>query len=259
MEQLDFVYAGDCLDFMDRLYSEQGACLDLIFADPPYNLAKNYTNYEDTLHDQTYLDWCNSWLERCVKLLKPTGTLFVLNLPKWTTHHAVLLNKHLYFRHWIVWDALSEPRGKIMPAHYSLLYYTASATQFTYNAPDSIYTFDQCLRTKCVTGSKRELAPKTEVSDIWYDVHRIKHKRDRDHHPCQLPEKLMERVISIASNEGDVVFDPFTGTGTTLVVAKRLGRHYLGAELDDSYKAIADAKLADVFAKRSSISKKVGK
>lgn len=256
METKDFIHLGDCIDVMDGLYQEHGAFIDLIFADPPYNLDKAYGQYDDARRDREYLSWCNRWLEGCRKLLKPTGTLFVLNLPKWTTHHAVFLNEYFYLRHWLVWDALSEPRGKVMPAHYGLLYYTASLNDFTFNAPMPIELADQCLRPKCIAKrtSHRQMQ---EVSDIWYDVHRIKHKRDRDAHPCQLPEKLLERVIGIASNPHDIVFDPFMGTATTAVVAKRMGRHYLGAEIDPSYKEIAERRLQNVFSKRPPVPKHI--
>src|SRR5438093_132907 len=119
---LDKVYQGDCIEVMDQLIASHGPCVDVVFADPPYNLEKSYKGYEDDRKDKEYIQWCNEWLLRCVQFLKPHGTLFVLNLPKWTTHHAVFLNSHLHFQNWIVWDALSDPRGKIMPAHYGLLH-----------------------------------------------------------------------------------------------------------------------------------------
>lgn len=129
-----------------------------------------------------------------------------------------------------------------MPAHYGLLLYTNHPTKFTYNQMPSIPKMDQCLRPKCITGRPPD-APREELSDIWYDVHRIKHKRDRDEHPCQLPVKLLERIIQLSSNPGDTVLDPFLGTGTTAVVAKKLGRHYVGLDIDPKYREIAEAKL----------------
>ena len=88
---------------------------------------------------------------------------------------------------------------------------------------------------------KHVVAP---LSDIWWDIHRIRHKRDRDAHPCQLPVKLLERIISIASSPGDVVLDGFAGTGSALVASKSLGRRYVGIEIDPKYVGIAEKKLA---------------
>ena len=119
------IYLGDSIEIMEQWVEKYpDGCFDLIFADPPYNLDKEYSNYNDKEIDLDYINWCNDWLKLCAKLLKPNGNLLVLNLPKWSVYHATLLNKELYFKDWIVWDALSNPRGKIMPAHYALLHYT---------------------------------------------------------------------------------------------------------------------------------------
>jgi site-specific DNA-methyltransferase (adenine-specific) len=81
------------------------------------------------------------------------------------------------------------------------------------------------------------------MSDIWFNVHRIKHRRDRDYHPCQLPEKLMDRIIRLTTDPGDKVFDPFAGVGTTALIAKRLGRDFATCELDPTYVQIANEKI----------------
>jgi hypothetical protein len=87
---------------------------------------------------------------------------------------------------------------------------------------------------------------KVELSDLWYDIHRIRHKRDRDAHPCQLPDKLMERIIKLATRPGDVVFDPFCGAGTTAIAAMKLGRKFVVIDVDEKYVEITKRKLADM-------------
>jgi DNA modification methylase len=253
----DEVHLGDCVSFLEGVAKRHPeGVFDLAFADPPYNLAKSYDNYDDTLADQHYLDWCNQWLDGMARTLKPGGSLFVLNLPKWAMHHAVYLNARLEFRHWIAWDALSDPRGKILPAHYALLYYTKPGGKpvFNYSAVgaknkgDSVLPPDSlkyCLRAACV--KTRKLLgddDKVELSDIWFDIHRIRHKRDRDAHPCQLPEKLMERIIRLTTNRGELVFDPFCGAGTMAIAAVKLGRHFVTTERDPDYVRITKEKLA---------------
>jgi site-specific DNA-methyltransferase (adenine-specific) len=84
------------------------------------------------------------------------------------------------------------------------------------------------------------------VSDVWTDIHRIRHKIRRDEHPCQLPEPLLERLILMCTDEGDIVLDPFVGTGTTAVAAKKLGRRFIAIDLDPKYVAIAQRKLERV-------------
>ena len=155
------------------------------------------------------------------------------------------LNQHLDFQRWIAWDALSDPRGKLMPAHYALLWYTKPGAPPVVNDLPEIDAPDYCLRAGCI--QKRKAAGddrQVPLTDIWWDIHRIRHKRDRDHHPCQLPEKLLERIIRLTTEPGHVVFDPFGGTGTTGLVAKRLGRHFVLTELDPTYVKIARARLA---------------
>jgi site-specific DNA-methyltransferase (adenine-specific) len=255
--ETDRVFQGDCVAFLKRVKTlHPEGVFDLAFADPPYNLEKKYDSYADALAEQHYLEWCNAWLDGMAQTLKPGGSLLVLNLPKWAIHHATFLSGRLEFRHWIVWDALSDPRGKLMPAHYALLYFTKPGGRPVFNyspvgapARESLVGPPEspkyCLRAKCIM--ERKLVgddEKVELSDIWVDIHRIKHKRDRDSHPCQLPEKLLERIILLTTRHGGVVFDPFCGAGTTAIAAAKLGRKFVVTDLDPNYVRITNEKLA---------------
>lgn len=258
-ELCDIIHCGDALDVL-KLYPDNS--IDLLFADPPYNLNKAYSMYEDGEADSRYIDWCNQWLGEYTRVMKPTGSLFILNLPRWSMHHAAFLSGRLFFQNWIVWNALSEPRGKLMPAHYGLLFYTKHPSDFTFNYKEveTLNARDYCLRASCIR--KRKMAgddAKESLTDFWWDVHRIKHPRDRDYHPCQLPDGLMERIIRLSSNPGEVVLDALCGTGTAPVTAARLGRHYVGIDLDRAYVEITKEKLASVercgIVQRTSIQK----
>jgi len=251
--KLDSVLATDCVKYMESLLPEyENKAFDLIFADPPYNLDKMYADYKDAHAGEDYLAWCDKWLELCARLLKPGGTLFALNLPKWALHHARTLDKFLDFRHWIVWQALAEPRGKIMPAHYALLYYTKPGLPpvFNYrtdsrNCVGPLDSPEYCLRATCIKKRKgKGDDKKVPLTDIWSDIYRIRHKKDRDYHPCQLPEKLMERIIMLASDPGQTVFDPLCGVGTTAIASKRLGRHFVTTDIDPAYVEITKQKLS---------------
>jgi site-specific DNA-methyltransferase (adenine-specific) len=143
-----------------------------------------------------------------------------------------------------------------MPAHYALLWFTKPGAKpiCNYSAlgsrarPDFVVPPDApkyCLRSACIRNRKAlGHDEKVELTDVWWDVHRIKHKRDRDAHPCQLPEKLMERIIKLVTRPGDVVFDPFCGAGTTAIAAAKLGRKYVMTEVDPHYVRITNEKLA---------------
>ncbi len=243
---LDVVHCGDAVEVLLK-YPDNS--VDLAFADPPYNLEKAYSTYHDEKEDERYIEWCNAWLTEYIRVLKPTGSLYLVNLPKWAVHHAAFLNERLHFQNWIAWDAISEPRGKIMPAHYALLFYTKHPTDFTFNY-DEVSPIDApslCLRPCCVKERKEQgIDPKVPLTDIWWDVHRIRHKKDRDSHPCQLPEKLLERIVRLSSDEGDIVLDALCGTGTTAVVASKLGRRFVAADIDRRYVEMTRKKIAEL-------------
>ncbi len=253
------VHHGDAVKILQQ-YPDNS--IDLVFADPPYNLDKAYHVYDDERADKEYVKWCNAWLREYARVLKPTGSLYVLNLPRWTMYHAAFLNQHLHFQNWIVWDAMSEPRGKLMPAHYGLLFYTKHPTDFTFNY-DKVGQLDAryyCLRSSCIRKRKAEgVDDKMPLTDIWWDIHRIKHRRDRDSHPCQLPDALMERIIRLSTNEGDVVLDALCGAGTTPVAAVKLGRRYVAIDVDEKYVRMTRRKIAEVerkgYVERESVHK----
>ncbi|MBI5222820.1 site-specific DNA-methyltransferase [Candidatus Micrarchaeota archaeon] len=246
----DKIIHADSLKLMQEI-SEQHpkGVFDLVFADPPYNLSKNYSEYADAQPDKDYIDWCNSWLGLMCKILKPGGSLFVLNIPKWARYHAEFLNKEMSLKNWIAWDALSSPAGKLMPAHYALLYYTkpGGSNGSNYDRLPLIDSRQYCLRSSCI--KKRKLKDdnkKERITDIWHDIHRIKHKRDRDTHPCQLPIKLMNRIIELATNEGDWVFDPFGGAGTTAISARICKRHFVISDIDKNYVEVSKKNLEKI-------------
>ncbi|MFV0419872.1 MAG: DNA-methyltransferase [Dysgonomonas sp.] len=237
---------GSCTEYLKRLKRENpNGIFNLAFADPPYNLSKNYSKYDDALADKEYISWCNEWLEGMYENLKPGGALLVLNIPKWAISHFSFLSKKMIFKNWIVWDALSTPSGKLLPAHYSLLYFIKPGGTPTVNLKSDNNITDRlyCLRDSCIKKRIKKDIVQEELFDIWHDIYRIKHKKDRDHHPCQLPTKLMERIIRIFSNEDDLVFDPFGGAGTTAIAAKLLNRDYIITEIDEKYVEIAHKNL----------------
>lgn len=185
-----------------------------------------------------------------VRITKPTGSIFVHNVPKWLTYYACILNDVAYFRHWIAWDAMSNPLGKtLLPAHYGVLFYTKKPQGYKFyeiRAPHKRCR-DCGSYLKDYGGKKDQMHPfGALVSDVWADIHRIRHSVRRDEHPCQLPIPLLERIVLMSTDPGDVVFDPFIGTGTTAIAAKTLGRHFVGIDLDPQYVGIATEKLEKV-------------
>ena len=241
------IHHGDCLKLFQNIPDDS---VDMTFADPPFNLKKKYTTYQDSLEFQQYIKWCEQWITEMVRVTKPTGSIFVHNIPKWLTYYATHLNKIANFKHWISWDAPTAPMGKsLQPNHYGILFYTKKPKE------SKIYELryphkrerKQGFLAKDYGGKKYLLHPFGPlVSDVWTDIHRVKHSNKRDIHPCQLPIHLLDRLILMTTNENDIVLDPFSGTGTTAISAKRLGRKYIGFELDKQYLEISNSKLNNI-------------
>lgn len=261
-ELIDKLHKAPCLDVLKAIPSET---VDLAFADPPFNLTKNYNGYSDDRADKDYIGWCKRWLVEYERVLKPGGAIFILNLPRWSVRLADFLTRtnNLYLQNWIVWNALPEPKGVLMPAHYSLLYFTKGerAARFNYCSMENGWEpFDEavfppdrpdvCQRRACVR--RRRASGKTwrgELTDIWHDIHRerrpIKGEIHKKAHPCETPERFLDRIVRLATNPGDVVLDAFAGTGTTAFVARRLDRRFIAIEQDDNYHQVAGRRLSE--------------
>lgn len=238
------VIHGDCLEVMQTIPDDS---VDITFADPPFNLKKKYNGYKDNKEFDTYLEWCKQWIHEMVRITKPTGSIFVHNIPKWLTYYAYFLNETAYFKHWITWDAPTSPMGKsLQPSHYGILYYVKDPKKS--NCYEIRYPHKRCRKCKYLLkdygGKKDGLHPFGPlVSDVWTDIHRIKHNKYRDEHPCQLPIHLLERIILMSTDANNIVVDPFVGTGTTVIAAKRLGRRFIGIDIDEKYVTITKSKL----------------
>ena len=236
------IIKGDCLSVLKKIPDNS---VDMTFADPPFNLKKKYGNYKDSKETVDYLNWCNRWISEMVRVTKPTGSIFVHNIPRWLTYYAEHLNKIAHFRHWIAWDSGGAPLGKtLLPNHYGILYYTKSVSYKNFKFYDIRYPHPKCRVCKEFLkdyGGKKDQAHDLGplLSDVWNDIHRIRHKKRRDQHPCQLSIPLLERLILMTTDAGDIVLDPFIGTGTTAVAAKQMGRKYIGIDIDPDYVNIA--------------------
>jgi len=240
------IIQGDCLKIMKTIPDE---CIDVTFADPPFNLKKIYNNYNDKRSTEEYLAWCKEWLREMVRVTKPTGSIFVHNIPRWLIYFASYLNEIAIFRHWIAWDAMGVPLGKtLLPNHYGILYYVKTKNYKFYDIRGFHKRCRVCNYILKDYGGKKdqmhEFGP--IVSDVWTDIHRIRHKKRRDDHPCQLPVHLLERLILMSSDAGDIVLDPFVGTGTTAIAAKRLGRRFIGIDIDPKYIDMTKVKLKEI-------------
>lgn len=233
--KLGKLYRGDCYEL---LLSMENDSVDLIFADPPFNLDKLYpSEMNDSIKTEKYINWCQEWIKECCRVLKPGGAIFLWNLPKWNASLTSFLEGMLTFRHWIGVDIkYSLPiKGRLYPSHYSLLYYIKG------DKPNKLQAdrlpMDVCPKCfheiKDYGGYKHKMNPLgINLTDIWNDISPVRHaKYKRRKGSNELSLKLLDRIIEMASNEGDIVFDPFGGSGTTYMAAELKNRKWIGCEL----------------------------
>ena len=230
------LYHGDCIEIMRSLPDES---VDMVFADPPFNLGKAYgSGIEDSFTVSKYINWTYEWLDECVRILKPGGRIFVYNLPKWCVYIASHLGESLTFWAWIAVDMkFGLPiKGRLYPSHYGLVAFVKGTKAAAFN--NQRIPLQVCRycggEVKDYGGYKNKMNPLgVNVSDVWTDIYPVRHKNDKNRKYNELSVKLLNRVISMATNEGDIVFDPFGGSGTTYVVAQLLNRKWMGCELND--------------------------
>jgi site-specific DNA-methyltransferase (adenine-specific) len=252
---------GDVLEELRKLPDNS---VDFAFADPPYNLKKKYNSYSDDLSITEYFGWCDEWISELARTLRPGRTCAILNIPLWAIRHFLHMEKILQFQNWIAWDALSFPVRQVMPAHYGIICFSkgpsrplpglvGNAGEFL--APNSSKTFQPleplaewyCLRSQCVrTRQMMNVNDRGPLTDLWWDIHRLKHNSRRVDHPCQLPPQLMYRLISIFTEPEEVVLDCFNGAGTTTLTTHQLNRQYIGIELSEKYHEITQSRHCEI-------------
>ncbi|TQR95529.1 DNA-methyltransferase [Paenibacillus ottowii] len=228
------LYNGDCLELFKLV---PGESVDTVFADPPFNLDKEYDEgVTDKNSFSGYLDWYYKWIDECIRVLKPGGSLFIYNIPKWNTYLSEYLSRKLNFRNWITVDMkFGLPiQNRLYPANYSLLYYVKGEKPNSFNVQRiPLQTCPHCGREiKDYGGYKNKMNPNgVTLSDVWSDIYPVRHSSSKSRKFNELSVKLLDRVISMSTNEGDVVLDPFGGSGTTFAVSELLGRKWIGFEL----------------------------
>ena len=248
----DRILRGDCVE---QLKSLPTASVDLVFADPPYNLQlEGALNRPDqSLVDAVDDDWdkfssfadydafTKAWLTEVQRVMKPNATLWVIG-----SYHNIFrvgaIMQDLGF--WILNDVIWR-KANPMPNFRGRRFTNAHETMIwaSRNAASKSYTFHY--------DALKAANEDTQVRSDWYlplctGGERLKDSKGSKVHPTQKPEQLLARVILSSSNPGDVILDPFFGTGTTGATAKRLGRHFIGIERDDSYAKAAEARIAKV-------------
>lgn len=242
------IITGDCIEIMDGLDSNS---FDLIFADPPYNIGVDYGDgYGADMRElDDYVEWTEAWMSECEKLLTYYGSLWILINTKYShvVEHAI--TKGFLERNKIIWrETFNQYTESNFANGYRNLYYVTKNDCIFYWFPDAI----RIPSKRNESGDKRG-NPKGRVPDNVWDVHRLNGNDPErvDWHPCQLRQWPLERIMKAclppSSEQVCNVLDPFCGSGTTGIVAKKLGHNFVGIEKNPEYASKAEQRI-DAYA-----------
>jgi DNA methylase len=251
------LFKGDCLRILPSI---AGGAIDMVFADPPFNLGKEYgRSVNDRRADHEYLEWCEGWIDECIRVLKPGGSLFLYNIPKWNIRLAnLLLDRKMQFRDWIAVDiklGLPIP-GRLYPSHYSLLYFTKGKHKTFHNIRVPIKTCRHCGGdVKDYGGHRSTIHPMgVNLTDVWDDIPPVRHWKFKStkRKANSLSTKLLERVVGMSTDVGDIVLDPFGGSGTTFAVCDKMGRRWIGIEIESAEVIVERLEKKDLHHSKNS-------
>jgi DNA modification methylase len=256
----DDVWTGDSLQQLAKVPS---ASVDLVFADPPFNIGYEYDQYDDKRSKVDYLAWTEKWMSAVHRVLKPTGSFFLAIGDEYAAEMKVRLDAlGMHQRNWIIWHYTFgvSCTKKFNRSHAHIFYYVNDPKKYTFN-PDAVRVPSARMTTYADSRANPlgklpddtwYLRPQetdelfNEKSDTWAISRVCGTFKERTEHPCQMPEAVLERIVKASTQPGDIVLDPFGGSGTTLAVAKRLRRRYLGIELSPVYAEAIRERLQTV-------------
>lgn len=241
------VILGDAVGQLRQIPDES---VNLIFADPPYNIGKNFNGRRDSWESaESYIEWCGAWIDECVRTLRTDGSLYLMAATQHMPDLDIHVAKRLTILSRIVWhyDSAGVQAKRYFGSLYEpILFAVKDGLHYTFNGED--------IAVVAKTGATRKLIDyrkptptiynSTKVpGNVWY-FPRVRYRMpEYEEHPSQKPTVLLERIIKASSRPGDLILDPFAGTFTTAVVAKKLHRRSLSIEIDEEYVKIGLRRL----------------
>lgn len=258
MIELNTIHCMNCIDGMSLM---DASSVDLVFADPPFNIDYKYDVYEDRRKYDDYLKWCQEWMNQVFVLLKPAGTFWLAIGDDFAAELKIQARRTgFHCRSWVIWYYTFGVNctNKFTRSHTHLFQFVKNPKEFTFNAdaikvPSARQLVYKDKRAKAggrIPDDTWILRPQDietqllESDSVWH-IPRVagSFKERQGFHGCQMPELLMERIIKVSSNEGELVLDPFSGSGTTAAVAKRLERQFVAFDISDDYVLKAKERL----------------
>jgi site-specific DNA-methyltransferase (adenine-specific) len=244
------VINGDIFHIIDMLPDN---FVDLLFIDPPYNIYKRFNSAEfKEMNAEKYEEWIDSWLSKIVRLLKRNASIYIC--ADWKSSNAVYNAARKYFKiqNRITWE---REKGRGSKTNWKNctedIWFCTLSDKYTFNINDIKIKRKVIAPYKTIDGRPKDWEGNgkdnfriTHPSNIWTDITvPFWSMPENTEHPTQKPEKLLAKIILASSNKGDFVFDPFAGSGTTLVTAKKLERNFAGIEVDEYYCSLAQKRI----------------
>ncbi len=241
---------GDAIEEMKKIPDNS---IHLIVTDPPYNLNKDYGNNTDNLEFNDYLEFSRQWLKEAKRVLTDNGSIYVFMGMKYISYIYSILEQELSmtFNSWITWyytQGIGKTKG-FSPRHDDILLFTKSPKKFVFNL-DDIRIPQKYYRS---VNNMRGANP----GNVWEFSHMHYCNKNRKKHPTQKPEGLFERMILASSNEGDMILDPFVGSGTALRVCQQTNRNGIGIDINPEYIDMARDRLSEPFTGFDSIDERM--
>ena len=255
------ILRADCIELLEK---QEPGWADLVFADPPFNIGYLYHNYDDQKDVDEYVAWSERWMRAVHRALKPDGSFYLAIGDEFAADLCYVARRKIGFhlRNWIIWHYTfgQQTRAKFAKSHTHILYFTKDPKSFTFNA-DAVRVASARQTTYADARANpkgklpddtwflrpQEAAPHAyfePAGDTWNESRVCGTFKEREGwHGCQMPIGVLNRIILASSNPGDVVLDPFNGSGTTVVAAALLGRRYVGIDQSEEYVGFAQKRL----------------
>jgi DNA modification methylase len=232
-EFLNKIICGDCIEILGKV---KKPFADLVFADPPFNIGYKYDKYHDKVEKTNYINWTRDWMAACKNVLKPHGSFYIAIGDEYAANIRIIGEElGLTLRNWIIWHYTfgQQTKDKFARAHAHLFYFVQDKKNCTFNGHAVRVPSDRQL----IYADARANAVGKMPDDVWDEFSRVcgTFKERVGWHPCQMPEKLLGRIICASSKPGDCVLDPFNGSGTTAAAAFRFCRNYAGIDISQDY------------------------
>ena len=234
------IICGDCIEVLGK---SRRPFADLIFADPPFNIGYKYDKYNDNVENTEYLAWSEKWIGACFRVLKDTGSFYIAIGDEYVADIKLRAErKGLVMRNWIIWHYTfgQQTKNKFARSHTHILYFVKDKDNFTFNA-DATRVFSD---RQTIYKDKRANPNGKMPDDVWDEYPRLCGTfKERMNFPCQMPESLLARIIRVSSNPDEWILDPFSGSGTTAVVAHKINRIYTGIEISEEYAKESEKRI----------------